>query len=190
MKTTNIIERGWSALNDSVFHRLYDEYHQDVFQFLIYLVKNRTLAEDLAHEVYVRVLRSYDQFAGNSSEKTWLFAIAKNVAIDHFRKQAVRQKHSLDFFDWETEQLHSTTPSPEDMLQASDEFMQVESALENCTGDQKMVIIMRYFQDLSIAETAQILDWTEAKVKTTQHRAIKFLRQQLQPIREQEAKRQ
>lgn len=171
-----------------MFHRLYDAYHQDVFQFLIYLVKNRTLAEDLAHEVYVRVLRSYDQFAGNSSEKTWLFAIAKNVAIDHFRKQAVRQKHSLDFFDWETEQLHSTTPSPEDVLQASDEFMQVQLALEHCTGDQKMVIIMRYFQDLSIAETAQILDWTEAKVKTTQHRAIKFLRQQLQQVREQEAK--
>lgn len=172
-----------------MFHRLYDAYHQDVFQFLIYLVKNRTLAEDLAHEVYVRVLRSYDKFAGNSSEKTWLFAIAKNVAIDHFRKQAVRQKHSLDFFDWETEQLHSTTPLPEDVLQANDEFMQVQSALEHCTGDQKMVIIMRYFQELSIAETAQILDWTEAKVKTTQHRAIKFLKQQLQQVREREAKR-
>ncbi|MEQ6354951.1 RNA polymerase sigma factor SigX [Lysinibacillus sp. M3] len=176
-------------MNDSVFHRLYDAYHQDVFQFLIYLVKNRTLAEDLAHEVYVRVLRSYDKFAGNSSEKTWLFAIAKNVAIDHFRKQAVRQKHSLDFFDWETEQLHSTTPLPEDVLQVNDEFMQVQSALEHCTGDQKMVIIMRYFQELSIAETAQILDWTEAKVKTTQHRAIKFLKQQLQQVREREAKR-
>ncbi|MBG9456575.1 RNA polymerase sigma factor SigX [Lysinibacillus sphaericus] len=175
-------------MNDSVFHRLYDAYHQDVFQFLIYLVKNRTLAEDLAHEVYVRVLRSYDKFAGNSSEKTWLFAIAKNVAIDHFRKQAVRQKHSLDFFDWETEQLHSTTPLPEDVLQANDEFMEVQSALEHCTGDQKMVIIMRYFQELSIAETAQILDWTEAKVKTTQHRAIKFLKQQLQQVREREAK--
>ncbi|MGE8034420.1 RNA polymerase sigma factor SigX [Lysinibacillus sp. NPDC093692] len=176
-------------MNDSVFHRLYDAYHQDVFQFLIYLVKNRTLAEDLAHEVYVRVLRSYDKFAGNSSEKTWLFAIAKNVAIDYFRKQAVRQKHSLDFFDWETEQLHSTTPLPEDVLQANDEFMEVQSALEHCTGDQKMVIIMRYFQELSIAETAQILDWTEAKVKTTQHRAIKFLKQQLQQVREREAKR-
>ncbi|GLC87195.1 RNA polymerase sigma factor SigX [Lysinibacillus piscis] len=175
-------------MNDSVFHRLYDSYHQDVFQFLIYLVKNRTLAEDLSHEVYVRVLRSYDQFAGKSSEKTWLFAIAKNVAIDHFRKQAVRQKHALDFFDWETEQLHSAEPTPEEALQVSDAFMEIQEALEQCTGDQKMVIIMRYFQDLSIAETAQILEWTEAKVKTTQHRAIKFLRQQLQQFKEQEAK--
>ena len=78
-------------MNDSVFHRLYDEYHQDVFQFLIYLVKNRHLSEDLMHEVYIRVFRAYDRFEGKSSEKTWLFSIAKNVAIDHFRKTAVRK---------------------------------------------------------------------------------------------------
>lgn len=176
-------------MNDSVFHRLYDAYHQDVFQFLIYLVKNRMLAEDLSHEVYVRVLRSYDQFSGKSSEKTWLFAIAKNVAIDHFRKQAVRQKHSLDYFDWETEQLLSSTPSPEEAVLLSDEFQQIEQALENCTGDQKMVIVMRFFQELSIMETAQILDWTEAKVKTTQYRAIKVLREHLQRESMEEAKR-
>lgn len=171
-----------------MFHRLYDAYHQDVFQFLIYLVKNRLLAEDLSHEVYVRVLRSYDQFTGKSSEKTWLFAIAKNVAIDYFRKQAVRQKHSVDYFDWETEQLRSTTPSPEDNLLLSDEFKQVEAAIEKCTGDQKMVIIMRFFQELSILETAQILEWSEAKVKTTQYRAIKVLREHLQHINVKEAK--
>jgi len=51
-------------MNDSVFHRLYDNYHQDVFQFLIYLVKNRQTAEDLVQEVYVRVLRAYSRFEG------------------------------------------------------------------------------------------------------------------------------
>ena len=74
-------------VKESIFHRLYDEYHQDVFQFLIYLVKNRTVAEDLSHEVYVRVLKAYERFEGKSSEKTWLFSIAKNVAIDYFRKK-------------------------------------------------------------------------------------------------------
>ena len=55
--------------------------------------------------------------------------------------------------------------------------------LEQCTGDQKMVIVMRYFQELSIAETADILGWTEGKVKTTQHRAIKQLREKLNKLR-------
>lgn len=162
---------------ESIFHRLYDEYHQDVFQFLIYLVKNRTIAEDLSHEVYVRVLKAYERFQGRSSEKTWLFAIAKNVAIDYFRKNSVRSSHTFDAFNWETEQLVSPNKSPESFIELNDEVARLLNALEKCTGDQKMVIIMRYIQELSISETAEILNWTEAKVKTTQHRAISKLRE-------------
>lgn len=166
-------------MNDSVFHRLYDSYHQDVFQFLIYLVRNRQTAEDLVQEVYVRVIRAYSKFEGKSSEKTWLFSIAKNVAIDHFRKQTVRKKRLFESFDWETMQLASSDMLPEDIVLLNDEMKALLVALDHCTGDQKMVIIMRYFQELSIAETAEVLKWTEGKVKTTQHRAIKALRERL-----------
>lgn len=166
-------------MNDSVFNRLYDEFHQDVFQFLIYLVKNRQTAEDLMHEVYVRVLKAYSRFEGKSTEKTWLFSIAKNVAIDHFRKTAVRKRHLFDFFDWETQELPSIGPLPEELAVMNDEMKDLLQALDECTGDQKMVVIMRYFQDLSISETAQILGWSEGKVKTTQHRAIHKLRDKL-----------
>lgn len=174
-------------MNDSVFNRLYDQYHQDVFQFLLYLVKNRQTAEDLMHEVYVRVLKAYSRFEGKSSEKTWLFSIAKNVAIDHFRKSAVRKRHLFDFFDWETQELKANGPLPDEMAEMNDEMKKLLQALDECTGDQKMVIIMRYFQDLSIAETAQILKWTEGKVKTTQHRAIHKLRERLAGHSEGEA---
>lgn len=171
-------------MKESIFHRLYDDYHQDVFQFLIYLVKDRTIAEDLSHEVYVRVLKSYDRFQGKSSEKTWLFAIAKNVAIDYFRKHAVRTSHTFNAFEWETEQLISPAKSPEHFLELNDELSELLNALEQCTGDQKMVIIMRFLQELSIAETAEILNWSEGKVKTTQHRAIQNLRKILSSRKE------
>ena len=171
----NRTEVGW--VQQSIFHRLYDMYHQDVFNFLFYLVKNRTTAEDLSHEVYVRVLKSYERFEGKSSEKTWLFSIAKNVAIDHFRKKQVRDKHAFTAFDWETEQLVSQVPSPEQFTELNDQLRELLLALEQCSGNQKMVIIMRYIQDLSIQETAEILGWTAGKVKTTQHRALKNLRQ-------------
>lgn len=186
-KYDKFIERGWCGLKESIFHSLYDRYHQDVFQFLIYLVKNRGVAEDLSHEVYVRVIKSYERFQGRSSEKTWLFAIAKNVAIDYFRKHAVRSAHNFDAFNWETEQLVSPMKSPESLVELNDEMKQLLGALEKCTGDQKMVIIMRYFQELSIAETAAILNWSEGKVKTTQHRAIKQLRELLTTSEETEA---
>lgn len=167
-------------MDDSVFHRLYEEYHNDVFRFLIYLMRDRDQAEDLMHEVYVRVLRSYSGFEGKSSEKTWLFSIAKNVAIDYFRKQSVRRKHDYDKFDWEKSQLISTGILPDELTVMNEEMQELLHVLETCTGDQKMVIHMRFIHDLSVAESAEILGWTEGKVKTTQHRAIKILRQKLQ----------
>ena len=183
--TTNTVEQEVEWVQQSIFHRLYDEYHHDVFSFLMYLVKDRLTAEDLSQEVYVRVLKSYERFEGKSSEKTWLFSIAKNVAIDYFRKNNVREKNTFNAFDWESEMLVSQTPSPEKFTEMNDDMRTLLHAIEKCTGDQKMVIIMRYFQQLSIIETAEILGWTEAKVKTTQHRAIKQLRDLLEQNREE-----
>lgn len=166
-------------MDESIFHRLYEKYHQDVFAFLIYMTRERALAEDLMHEVYVRVLRAYKGFKGDSTEKTWLFSIAKNVAIDHFRKQSTRRKHQADYFDWDKSELVSKNPLPSDFLVQNEQMKELLQALETCTVDQKLVIHMRYLQDLSIIETAEILDWTESKVKTTQHRAIKALQKKL-----------
>lgn len=169
-------------MDDSVFHRLYEHYHQDVFNFLTYLTGDRNQSEDLMHEVYVRVLRAYAGFEGKSSEKTWLFSIAKNVAIDHFRKKSVRQKHQFDQFDWEQSELISSGSTPDEVLTLNEEMRQLLQVLDTCTGDQKMVIVLRYFQELSIAETAETLGWTEGKVKTTQHRAIKTLQKKLNTL--------
>lgn len=141
-ETTNLVEWELLWMNESIFHRLYDTYHQDVFQFLIYLVKNRSVAEDLSHEVYVRVLKSYDRFEGKSSEKTWLFAIAKNVAIDYFRKNSVRSSRTFDAFDWETNQLVSNAKSPDTLVELNDDMRELLEALEQCTGDQKMVVVL------------------------------------------------
>ena len=65
------------------------------------------------------------------------------------------------------------------MAELNEDKILLYTLLDECTGDQKMVIIMRFFQDLSIAETADVLGWTEGKVKTTQHRAIKSLREKI-----------
>ncbi|MFD1928114.1 RNA polymerase sigma factor SigX [Sporosarcina siberiensis] len=169
-------------MDDSVFHRLYEQYHSDVFRFLIYLTRDRDIAEDLSHEVYVRVMRAYSGFEGKSSEKTWLFSIAKNVAIDHFRKNSVRRKHSLDKFDWEKSELVSSGILPDESAVLNEEMKELLHQLDTCTGDQKVVVIMRYFNDLSIAETAEVLGWTEGKVKTTQHRAIKVLQRKMSAL--------
>ena len=61
--------------------------------------------------MYIRVLKSYSKFQGNSSEKTWLFSIARNVAIDWFRKQKNWKQRLIDKFDWTEQQIKDDQPS-------------------------------------------------------------------------------
>lgn len=161
---------------DSVFQRLYEKYHQDLFQFLFYTVKNRETAEDLMQEVYIKVLNSYHRFEGKSSERTWLYSIARNTAIDHFRKQKNWKQRIFENFDWSRETIQDTQPLPEEITELNDEMKIIYRSLKQCSVDQRMVLILRYVQALSINETAEILGWTVSKVKTTQHRALKAVR--------------
>jgi RNA polymerase sigma-70 factor, ECF subfamily len=171
---------------DSVFQDLYKKYHHDIFQFLFYMVKNREQAEDLVQEVYIRVLKSYHRFEGKSSEKTWLFSIARNVAIDYFRKQKGWKQRMMEKFDWSTQQVKDSSPIPEEIATQNEEIKLMYHCLDQCTVDQRMVIVMRYIHDLSITETAAALNWTESKVKTTQHRALKALKMHMTHLTEKE----
>ena len=171
---------------DSVFDEFYKKYHHDVFQFLFYMVKNKEQAEDLVQEVYIRVLKSYDQFEGKSSEKTWLFSIARNVAIDSFRKQKGWKQKLLEKFDWSTNQVKDDCPIPEEIALQNEEIQFIYKCLDKCTIDQRLVIVMRYFNELSISETAETLQWTESKVKTTQHRALKVLKKHMEDMQGKE----
>jgi RNA polymerase sigma-70 factor (ECF subfamily) len=161
---------------NTVFQELYEKYHQDLFQFLFYMVRNREQAEDLVQEVYIKVLKAYDRFEGKSSEKTWLFSIARHVAFDHFRKQKGWKQRLLETFDWNTQQVQDHQPLPEEITLQNDEIKLMYKCLDKVSVDQRAVIILRFMQSLSITETAQALDWTESKVKTTQHRALKTLK--------------
>lgn len=162
---------------DSIFQKLYEKYHQDLFQFLFYMVKNRETAEDLIQEVYIKVLNNYQKFEGKSSEKTWLYSIARNTAIDHFRKQRNWKQRLFSNFDWSRESIKDDSPLPEELALLQEDIKVLYRSLDCCSVDQKSVLILRYVQSLSIVETSEVLGWTVSKVKTTQHRALKVLRE-------------
>lgn len=144
------------------------------------MVRNREQAEDLVQEVYIKVLRSYKRFKGKSSEKTWLLSIARHVAIDFFRKQKSRRRKISGNLDWDEEQLCDVQPLPEEIAIQKEEIQLLYRCLERCTIDQQLVIVLRFIQSLSITETAEALGWTESKVKTTQHRALKVLKKYME----------
>ncbi|WP_342491907.1 RNA polymerase sigma factor SigX [Bacillus sp. FSL K6-8391] len=169
---------------EETFQKIYDQYHQDLFQFLFYMVKDKNQAEDLVQEVYIRVLHSYETFEGRSSEKTWLLSIARHVAIDWFRKQQTIRQRILGTFDWEKQDVKDRKPLPEDIVMQNENLKEIFEALDKCTLDQRSVIVLRFIQGYSISETAKALNFSESKVKTTQHRGLKVLRKQMEFLKE------
>jgi len=162
----------------AVFDKLYDNYHQDLFQYIFYMVKDKETTEDLVQEVYIRVLKSYQNFKGESSEKTWLFSIARHVTYDYFRSLQRKRNRILDFFNWEEEgeNYPDNGELPEELAVKSDEIQRLYKLLDKCTIDQKNVLILRFLQSFTIQETAEILNFSVSKIKTTQHRALKTLK--------------
>lgn len=163
------------------FDKIYDSYHQDLYRFIFYMVKNKEVTEDLLQEVYIKILKSYESFEGKSSQKTWLFSIARHTTIDYFRSQKRKRSHILNLFDWSEkgDYIPDENPLPEELVMKSERERQIYSFLDQCTVDQKSVLILRFIQSFSIKETAEILNFSESKVKTTQHRGLKKLRELL-----------
>lgn len=154
---------------------LYRQYNQELIHFLIYLGVKKEEAEDLVQEVFIRVLKTKCSFKGESSERTWLYTIAKNIAIDYFRKQ----KNAYSFDCEIPIHIKDEQALPEEIALHKEQLDWLNHLLKCCTADQKKVIYCRYLKDMSIVETALNLGWSESKVKTTQHRALKLLKRSL-----------
>ncbi|MGE7660916.1 RNA polymerase sigma factor SigX [Peribacillus sp. NPDC097197] len=179
MKISTIIMNGCGEIMNSIFHDLYEKYHQEIYQFIYYMTKDRETAEDLVQEVYIRIMKAYNRFEGNSSEKTWMYSIARNVTIDYFRKQKGWKNKIIPTIDWDGQMIKDNHPIPEEVAIMNDNVREIYRCLNRCTVNQKAVIILRYIQGMSISETADVLNWSESKVKTTQHRALKAIKKMM-----------
>jgi RNA polymerase sigma-70 factor (ECF subfamily) len=153
---------------------------------------NREQAEDLFQETFKRVHEKADTFRG-SRIKSWLFAIATNVAIDGFRRskrlQVTSLNQKLDCDDDEGRELvavavadNSYEPSQKVIMTERKE--QVRQALELLPERQRATLVLAYFQQLSYPEVAQVLSCSVGTVKTQMYRALKTLAQRLPDISE------
>lgn len=154
--------------------RLFELYSDDVFRYLVYYTGSRDV-EDLVQEVFIKAIRAYDSFAGRSHPKTWLLTIARNTAIDHTRK---KRRWSWLPESWLVN-VETKEKTPEEILTQSEEKQQLYAALSRLKPAYREVLILRGIKELSSAQTAEILEWSENKVNVTLHRAMKALKDQI-----------
>lgn len=146
-------------------------YSNDIYQFLIYFIGSSDV-EDLVQEVFIRAIKNVDNFEEKSSPKTWLISIARHVGIDEIRRKQRLRVKNLIFME---SQAISQFQTPEDFLNLNETKKDLYKAIRKLKTNYREVIILRGIKELTIEETAEILNWKEEKVRLTFHRAIKAL---------------
>lgn len=160
------------------FGQLYDRYVTGVFRYLYARVGNTQLAEDLTADTFLRALRSLHTFEWKGKDfAAWLTTIARNLMNDHFKSRRTRTEFATDVFPDRADNGRG----PEGDVLASLSNAELMQAVAGLPADQRDCVLMRFIQELSIAETAQVLGRSEGAIKQLQLRAVRSLAKVLQP---------
>ncbi|MHA6623322.1 sigma-70 family RNA polymerase sigma factor [Pseudonocardia sp. DLS-67] len=158
------------------FGDLFDRYYDVVFRYVLFRTNDRTLAEDLTQETFVRALRRISSVSYQGRDiGAWFVTIARNLIFDHVKSSRYRLEQTTN----EIIELSPSTGGPEQQVldgATNDELLR---CVRKLNPDQQECIQLRFLQGLSVAETAEIMDRNEGAVKALQHRAVRRLAQLL-----------
>ena len=169
-----LVERAQEGQQDAL-EELYLLHFDRIYSYLHMSVGNRHDAEDLTTQTFLKMLEAIGRFRWRSAPfSAWLFRIAHNLAMDHFR--ATKRM-----------QLEEEVPEPRDETEASAEAAAMQSIgrqsmldlIEGLSTEQQQVLTLKFVFNLPNAEVATILGKTEGAIKSLQHRALVSLQKQL-----------
>lgn len=156
---------------------LYDRYNEQVFRYVWARVYDRNAAEDLAGEVFARMVANLPKYRPTSTPfLAWLYRIAHNLVVDHYRKEENKRELQLD----QVSQLLVDTNNPAETTEDKMFFNQVKIALLELNPTRQEVIVLRFLMGMSLQEVAATLGKSVGAVKVAQHRGLKELREILQ----------
>jgi RNA polymerase sigma-70 factor (ECF subfamily) len=171
------------------FELLLCKYRTPLVNFLYRMVRDRTAAEDLAQEVFLRVYRARREYAPNAKFTTWLFRIATNLALNAVRDSRYRRlEFSIDQpgageeSDLTGISLPDRRPGIEQELMERDRAAFIRRAIETLPEKQRAAVLLHKYQELDYDEIAKILQCSESALKSILFRAYETLRVQLAPL--------
>jgi RNA polymerase sigma-70 factor (ECF subfamily) len=159
------------------FETIYNRFHEPVFHFILRLVKERTLAEDLLQETFLRILRERKGYRKIAQFSTYLFTIARNLCLDALK--AWERKHVLSNKEDYVESAMDPSKGPSEIMEETEIREIVQREIHELPRDQREVLLLSKYSGLTHEEIAQIVESTPDAVKQKVYRAMLSLRQKL-----------
>lgn len=150
------------------FEELYHRYQPYVYNVVHGIVQNPEDARDVTQEVFLHVYDALSSFRGGSAFSTWLYRVAVNTAITHVRKE---RRHAQVPLDSLRELRADLEAEPEYQADRAETREKVQHMLAQLPEQHRAVLVLRYFQDLSLEEIAQAMNCSVAAAKVRLHRA-------------------
>lgn len=150
---------------------LFERHHVALFDFLSRMTGNRTAAEDLTQDVFVRMLRYRGTFRNDGRFETWMFHIARNARADYFRRRA-----SVEMSD-ETIEPATDAMGPAHPIERGEQTALLRSALLQLRADKRELIVLARYRGMKHEAIAELLGVDAGTVKVRIHRALKELRE-------------
>lgn len=161
----------------SAIGQLYDRNHEPIFRYVWTRVGDDCLAEDLTGEIFTRMVTHLPDYRPQGVPfRAWLYRIAHNLVVDHYRQASHHRLVPLD----QAEGYSRGDDDPASLVEQQLTLERVKHALDQLDLSQREVVELRFLAGLPLREVALILDKTVAAVKSLQHRGLKTLRLVLQ----------
>jgi len=166
--------RAFVGGSEQAFRELVNQYQAQLYRFVWRQVRNHGEAADLCQKVFIKVFLKARSYRGESSFRTWLYQIAINQCRNHFRSRARERLEDVD--------IHSLPLADEpenDLMASAQEARQVRVAVDALPPKQRQTLELRFYQECTFAEIAQIMDCPIGTAKANYHHAIVALRKRM-----------
>ena len=180
-----VLLQAYRAGDVRAFQRLVARHEKPVWNFIRRFVADAATAEDLLQEVFLRVVKSADEWRGAAKFSTWLYTIARNLTVDQARRQVHRNAASLDAersigSGESTTTLHdriaSTDRRADQIASDRETKRRIDEAVAALPPDQREVFLMREVMEMPFAEIAAAVGASEPTVKSRMRYALEKLR--------------
>ncbi|MCK5863210.1 MAG: sigma-70 family RNA polymerase sigma factor [Candidatus Hydrogenedentes bacterium] len=167
--------------DDSALEHLVKRYQNDVFRFCLHYVRNLETARELSQEVFLRVYTARDRFDPKRIFRSWMLCIARNMCLNVIKHNKIVRMESLEGLelasnaaspDW-----YPVTAHPLEGVMADERRRTLLHIVNDLPEDARELVMMRYFEEMSAREIAEVVEITEGAVRTRTHRALNLLRE-------------